>query len=214
MAGNFDIRPSRAVGENDIAKTQIALIVLGQNINEAARINVNQIAQKAQEFLSQEAPRGDTGNLKRSFVSSEVGSRAQAEAGGFLPGNQFEARAYINPLKSTTYSEHTSKNGGIWKQRNDPPAVYALAINNGRKALNGRFIWDRGHPSEWSGKSQGTKWVARNLSPRLGNDFIGRAQVLTDAYATEKARTFFSYVRNNNPKTNIRRKEDLGFPGF
>lgn len=213
MAGNFSITTTRTRGTHE---AQIALIALGQNINEAGRINVAEIASKAAEFLREESPLGQTGNLKRSWLVG-LPTQARNEGGQFLPGEVVEARAFLKQSSPGTFSNKTFTRSdgsvGNFIQRNDPAQAYALAVNNGRRALQGLFIWNRGVPSVWNGKSQGTKWVARNLARREGSDFIGRAQVRTDVYAAEKARTFSALIKNNNSRTNFARKESLGFPG-
>lgn len=210
MADNFI-----EVNKIDVDKVQVGLRILADQIDAESQLIVTESADKAAEYLRQESPVGQTGNLHRAWLST-IATPTRGDGGRFSGGG-WEARARITP-GSYAKPMVTFTKSGNFEEPTDPPIEYALAVSEGRRALtpssvNHRswtkgsgnwFAWNRGNPRAT---------FAKELRSRPGTHFIERAQELTDLWVAARTRSFLSRISRSTPASRARRRSDLGFPG-
>lgn len=220
---NFiDLSIKPRLGRKSVLNAQIGLTVLSEEVEVSTYLYVQDIATFAERTMKEVIPVGDTENLRNS-----VTRYIQPVKEGRTPGGQFTgegpwiSRVYINPR---SIGRPRPQAPGAWKKTHtDRPIQYALAINDGRRALNSekygksRFAWfDPRHPPIKNKKGKlrsayGYNFYTQFLKPREGVHFIETTNALTAAYAEERTHTF---LRGKGRTTALSREDmrrELGF---
>jgi hypothetical protein len=224
---NFEVTVEK-VEVQGLEKARAGLFITSERVQVETPIFVTQVAQFAGERLKANVPVGETGNL-RAAVYHDLHATPVKDptTGRFIGGGLgWEARAGIRDYPISFFRNRRANIGGrSFEFETDSPITYALALNDGRRALSKpgdsragnqgtKFAWfsRTGNLDEnkMAKSSHGYNVFKRYLGPREGKHFLERTNAEVDAYVEAHLSEFINRFGRTSLASRRRLLEDIG----
>jgi hypothetical protein len=204
----------------DTGQARAELTVLAGEIHVYTRDMVDALARRGARVMKENVPEGQTGNLRRA-VQHDLRATIQQDisTGRFQSGTPFSSKVYISPRTQGKKRE----GGGV----SDDPLTYALAVNDGRRALAkpgdsrpgsiGEKFFTWFSPGHFGGKEvkltktgKVANVFAKSLQERFGVHFIERTQEAMETYIQSEELDRFIRRLRHGPVSRARFREGMG----
>lgn len=188
----------------NVEPLRAGLIVTSLQLEKETYLYTTRVARFAERAMEDYVPVGETGNLRRAIKADIQATPFRAPDTGRFEGGGWQARAYIDNRGLLFHTGRRPVYGDAnLRPHQDPPIEYALAVNDGRRAMvagefgKKKFAWyDPSKAPLVNKRTGGAKSpygyniFKGALRARAGSHFIERTQIATQAYAAEQVREF------------------------